>query len=280
MTTQKHHIPCKICGTQSRLAFFAQILHTFNEPFYKCQNCGFLSCDDAHWLPQAYKSAINITDTGIVARNLYLYKIVSCVAAIFFAMAKSEILTGGGGIRETSLIDFGGGSGLLVRLLRDVGIESYWSDEYCDNLFARGFEWQKDRKPTLATCFEVFEHLPNPREQIDSMLQICPNLLFSTELLPCPIPESSGANAWWYYGFSHGQHISFYTYKSLEFIAKAHNLHFCSYGGLHLFSQSPISPLYFKWVIKLAHRGLFKILKKRFISKTMSDCERLNQMGL
>lgn len=112
------------------------------------------------------------------------------------------------------------------------------------------------------------------------MLKICPNLLFSTELLPCPIPESNGANAWWYYGFSHGQHISFYTYKSLEFIAKAHNLHFCSYGGLHLFSQVYISPLYFKWVIKLAHRGLFKILKKRFISKTMSDCEKLNQMGL
>ena len=63
--------------------FFTQILHQYNEPFYKCQHCGFLGCDEAHWLPQAYKNAINISDTGIVARNLYLYKIVSCVAAIF-----------------------------------------------------------------------------------------------------------------------------------------------------------------------------------------------------
>ncbi|WP_104743897.1 class I SAM-dependent methyltransferase [Helicobacter cinaedi] len=178
------------------------------------------------------------------------------------------------------MLDFGGGSGLLVRLLRDVGIESYWSDEYCENLFARGFEWQENIKPTLATCFEVFEHLPNPREQIDSMLKICPNLLFSTELLPCPIPESNGANAWWYYGFSHGQHISFYTYKSLELIAKAHNLHFCSYGGLHLFSQVYISPLHFKWLIRLAHRGLFTLIKRRFYSKTMSDCEKLSQAKL
>lgn len=178
------------------------------------------------------------------------------------------------------MLDFGGGSGLLVRLLRDVGIESYWSDEYCENLFARGFEWQRDIQPTLCTCFEVFEHLPNPRTQIDSMLKICPNLLFSTELLPCAIPESSGANAWWYYGFSHGQHISFYTYKSLELIAKAHNLHFCSYGGLHLFSQSHISPLYFKWVVKLAHKGLFTLIKRRFASKTMNDCEKLSQMEL
>lgn len=163
-----------------------------------------------------------------------------------------------------------------MRLLRDVGIESYWSDEYCENLFARGFEWQENIKPTLATCFEVFEHLPNPREQIDSMLKICPNLLFSTELLPCPIPESNGANAWWYYGFSHGQHISFYTYKSLELIAKAHNLHFCSYGGLHLFSQVYISPLHFKWLIRLAHHGLFALVSRRFTPKTIIDSKMLS----
>lgn len=162
-----------------------------------------------------------------------------------------------------------------MRLLRDVGIESYWSDEYCENLFARGFEWQ-EIKPTLATCFEVFEHLPNPREQIDSMLRICPNLLFSTELLPCPIPESNGANAWWYYGFSHGQHISFYTYKSLEFIAKAHNLHFCSYGGLHLFSEHHISPTLFKWTIRFAHHGLFALVSRRFTPKTIIDSKMLS----
>lgn len=183
-------------------------------------------------------------------------------------------------MNEKILLDFGGGSGLLVRLLRDVGIDSYWSDKYCENLFARGFEWDSNTTPTMATCFEVFEHLPNPREEIDSMLKICPNLLFSTELLPCPIPESSGTNTWWYYGFSHGQHISFYTYQSLELIAKNHNLYFYSYGGLHLFSQKRIAPSYFKWIVRLAHRGLFTFIKKCFHSKTMSDCEKLSQTSL
>lgn len=194
-------------------------------------------------------------------------------------------------LKQKILLDFGGGTGLLVRLLRDSGIEAFWEDKYCQNIFARGFEWRSDnprlfaldsviqetlskqkmRPPELATSFEVFEHLPNPLEEIESMLSRAPNLLFSTELLPSFIPESSGQNAWWYYGFAHGQHISFYSYESLAFIAKKRGLYFYSYSGLHLFSSKKINPLAFKLVIKLAGKGLFLWVKKRLGSKTMSD---------
>ncbi|WP_258864642.1 class I SAM-dependent methyltransferase [Helicobacter sp. MIT 99-10781] len=195
--------------------------------------------------------------------------------------------------KQKILLDFGGGTGLLVRLLRDSGIEAFWEDKYCQNLFARGFEWEsgnprlrgldsvftqeklskqaKMPTPELATSFEVFEHLPNPLEEIESMLSCAPNLLFSTELLPSFIPKSSGQNAWWYYGFAHGQHISFYSRESLEFIAKKRGLYFYSYGDLHLFTTKKINPLAFKLVIKLAGRGLFLWVKKRLGSKTMSD---------
>lgn len=180
-----------------------------------------------------------------------------------------------------------------MRLLRDSGIEAFWEDRYCQNIFARGFEWENDNPrllrldsaynaadnanqaqiptPYLATSFEVFEHLPNPREEIESMLSRTPNLLFSTELLPSSIPESSGENAWWYYGFEHGQHISFYSRESLEFIARQMGLYFCSYGSLHLFSSKKIHPLAFKLVAKLAGKGLFLWVQKRLGSKTMSD---------
>lgn len=195
--------------------------------------------------------------------------------------------------KQKILLDFGGGTGLLVRLLRDSGIEAFWEDKYCQNLFARGFEWgsgnprllrldsalsqeklSKQAKiptPELATSFEVFEHLPNPLEEIESMLSRAPNLLFSTELLPSFIPESSGQNTWWYYGFAHGQHISFYSYESLKFIAKKRGLYFYSFGGLHLFSVKKINPLAFRLVIKFAGKGLFLWVKKRLGSKTMSD---------
>lgn len=185
------------------------------------------------------------------------------------------LLIWGGGNKDFAILDYGGGTGLLVRLLRDVGFEAFWSDEYCQNIFARGFEYNTKIKPSLITSFEVFEHLPNPKEQIHTMLSICPNLLFSTELLPSEIPPYCGKNLWWYYGFSHGQHISFYTKKSLEIIAKSHNLHFYSYRGVHLLSQHNINPITFKLAIRLAKYGLFAYIARKMQSKTISDSIKL-----
>lgn len=181
--------------------------------------------------------------------------------------------------KEPILLDFGGGSGLLVRLLRDVGLESYWIDAYCENMFARGFEWHDSAhlKPSLATCFEVFEHLLNPLDSIRDMLEISPNLLFSTQLLPCAIPQYCGDKQWWYYGFSHGQHISFYTRQSLEHIAKIYKLHFVSCGDIHCFSVHKIHPKRFAFIVKMSHRGLFALCKRRFTSKTMSDSLMLSR---
>lgn len=296
---------CKICQSPVQKAFEATILERYLEPFYKCERCGFLSAGEVHWLSQAYTNAINASDTGIVARNLHLYKIVSVIACALFGFSKSVI---GGGARtrldsnpdsnatdssSTSqgahsrdthshsthsplLVDFGGGTGLLVRLLRDAGIEALWQDEYCENLFARGFEWDHHAKPTLLSSFEVFEHLPNPMEQISAMLTLCPNLLFSTELLPCPIPPHQGKEAWWYYGFAHGQHISFYARETLAYIARQQGVFLVSHNGLHLFSQRKISPFVFATLVRLAHRGAFWILKRLLGSKTLSDHQLLS----
>lgn len=280
---------CKICQSPVQKAFEATILQQYLEPFYKCQHCGFLSVGDAHWLSQAYTDALNISDTGIVTRNLYLYKIVSVIAYALFGFRSKGVIRGGASAQLDSdtpgtlphsmqsplLVDFGGGSGLLVRLLRDVGIEALWQDEYCENIFARGFEWDYNAKPTLLTSFEVFEHLPNPMEQISAMLELCPNILFSTELLPCPIPQHQGKDIWWYYGFMHRQHISFYAKETLEHIAKQKGVFFSSHKGLHLFSQHKINPLFFAALVRFADKGAFGILKHLLQSKTFSDHQLL-----
>lgn len=173
-------------------------------------------------------------------------------------------------IEEYKLLDFGAGSGLLVRILRDIGIDAYFYDEYCKNIFARGFEWEKDKKPKLITSFEVFEHLENPKETIFNMLDISPNILFSTELLPNPTPKK-----WWYYGFNHGQHISFYTKESLYFLAKERQLNLYSINNIHLISEEKINLILLKMIIKFANRGLFSYVKTKLKSKTMQDHEML-----
>jgi Nif-specific regulatory protein len=39
-----------------------------------------------------------------------------------------------------TVVDCAGGYGILVRLLRDYGVNALWSDPYCENVLAKGFE--------------------------------------------------------------------------------------------------------------------------------------------
>ena len=62
----------------------------------------------------------------------------------------------------------------------------------------------------------MFEHLTNPTEEMKKLSAITSCLIFSTKLVPEPAPKLED---WWYYGLEHGQHIAFYTRKSLELLA-------------------------------------------------------------
>jgi hypothetical protein len=84
----------------------------------------------------------------------------------------------------------------------------------------------------------VFEHLENPLAEIEKMLAYAENIIFSTALAPRDI---EGFKNWWYITPQTGQHISFYSVESLEFIAKKYNLHFYTNGhNLHFFSKNKI----------------------------------------
>jgi len=141
---------------------------------------------------------------------------------------------------KAKFLDYGGGYGIFVRMMRDVGFDFYWLDEYCENLVARGFELNSLTKKTeLVTSFETFEHFTDPLAEIEKMLKFSDNILFTTEIVEdhsFPDPEK-----WWYYSFPSGQHIGFYTKKSFEIIAKKYSLNFYSNGFLHLFTKKDLN---------------------------------------
>jgi hypothetical protein len=58
-------------------------------------------------------------------------------------------------------MDFGGGYGMFVRLMRDLGFDLYWQDKSCKHLFAAELEVREvpSRKSEFLTTFDVFEHL-------------------------------------------------------------------------------------------------------------------------
>ena len=91
----------------------------------------------------------------------------------------------------------------------------------------------------MLTAFEVFEHLVNPLPEIERMLEFSPNILFTTLLPPSRLKN---AKEWWYLALEHGQHVSIYSVKSLNYIAKKFGLHLSTDGSsTHLLSQKPFS---------------------------------------
>ena len=245
---------CKICGHKNRYVFDGKILSKYIVKYYYCDNCGFLQTEDPYWLDEAYSEPINISDTGYVQRNIELSKRVTILLYIFFE-------------RNGKYLDYGGGYGLFVRLMRDIGFDFYWYDKYTPNLFAKGFEYNDSYKYNAITSFETFEHFVDPISEVDKMLDITRNIIFTTEILPNPIPKPQ---EWWYYGLNHGQHISFYSKKTLEFIAAKYNLKYANLGSLHLFTEKKISNLKLQ-ILKLSKIGFHNILKMKLKSKTWQD---------
>jgi hypothetical protein len=163
-------------------------------------------------------------------------------------------------------LDYGGGYGMFVRLMRDAGFDFYLFDQYCDNLFAKGFsvDPSSDVGYELVTAFEVFEHLVNPMEDIGRMLAFGPNLLFTTTLVASPPPK---LGEWWYYGVEHGQHVSLYSLQTLSFIAKRLGLHLTSDGAtLHLLTHEPLPA----WKFRVLQNRWGRLLARRWLSRKVA----------
>jgi hypothetical protein len=146
---------------------------------------------------------------------------------------------------EGRYLDIAGGYGLFTRLMRDYGFDYYWSDKFCQNLMARGFEYCSELGPcTAITAIEVLEHTENPAEFIKNTLDAgqTDTFIFTTELYHGDPPSEQ----WAYYSFDTGQHISFFKQITLETIARNMGLNFLSNGYLHVFTSKTINHFFFR----------------------------------
>lgn len=245
---------CKICNLDNNVIFSSKMLNKYDVKYFHCSHCGFLQTEEPFWLEEAYDETINISDTGYMQRNLFLTKKMTFLLMLFFN-------------KNGQYLDYAGGYGVFVRLMRDIGFDFYWDDKFTKNIFARGFEYEKAKMIEAITTFESFEHFVNPIEELEKMLYISKNIIFSTELLPSNIPKPK---EWWYYGLEHGQHISFYSEKTFKYIAHKYNLHYSNLGSIHILTERKIENFKLK-ILMLTKFGLHKLLEKRMRSKTWDD---------
>lgn len=222
-----NEVNCRLCLSKSSYVFKRKLLK-FNVSYFQCERCGYLQTEEPFWLEDAYKEEINLTDTGLAARSIHNLGVV-----LAFYLSSQ--------LKKPLLLDYSGGYGLLTRLLRDSGVNAFWSDKYCKCLFSRGFEDNGNTKYDIVTSFEVLEHLHNTKKELNKILGKGDNFIFTTSLYKNNVPSD-----WWYFGSEHGQHIGLYTKKSMQYIANENNFFYsCILKDYHIFTKKRFSVVKF-----------------------------------
>ncbi len=242
---------CRLCHAETNFIMESKILGKYNISYYDCPNCGYVQTEKPYWLSEAYATPINEWDTGIISRNYQNSKILYFLLMYIYRLEFKKI----------NHIDHAAGYGMLVGLLRELGIKSYWIDKYCENIFAKNYIHDGSKKNVdVISAFEVFEHFENPKTEINELLINCNNLIFSTLIMPEKPPAVS---EWWYYGVEHGQHIGFFREKTLIYLAKINNLNIYSDGySIHCLTSKKLSLMFFKFVCFFARVSMITILKR------------------
>jgi 2-polyprenyl-6-hydroxyphenyl methylase/3-demethylubiquinone-9 3-methyltransferase len=226
---------CKVCTGPSPLFgvvdFNKSCLEAQNRrlplsgsPVYyrRCQQCGFtFTSDFDSWTPAAFKRHIYNERYIEVDPDFAEARPAQSAAwvAQTFQDAKDSI----------RVLDYGGGDGVLAERLR---AQAFTASTY--DPFSR-FNDMPQETFDLITCFEVMEHVPNPKATVATILSLLrrPGVLVFSTLVQ---PESflSMGLSWWYAAPRNG-HISLYTKPALARLFQAHGLKCGSFSdNLHI----------------------------------------------
>jgi hypothetical protein len=192
--------------------------------YRRCGGCGSLQTEPPYWLDEAYlgngekENNLSSVDTGAAHRN-----VTNLAASLIVART----------LKLTNVLDFGGGDGLLCRLLRDHGLNAFVKDAHADATYARGFSEPDFTTPDLLTAFEVLEHLGSPAEDLQQIFEGKPSAIFVSTL-----PYGGQGPDWWYLTPTTGQHVFFYGEEAFKHIASEYGYDLVRAGGYTLFVKS------------------------------------------
>ena len=228
---------CKICGAAAR-PFDVVDFNKFcdqRDPYrfgysgipvyyYRCVDCEFLFTDFADdWSEEDFKNYI-YNDDYIKVDGDYAEARPRRDAQFF-----ADLLRPYPGL---SLLDYGGGAGVLAAALREEGFDAECYDPFSSPA-------RPERRFGLITCMEVIEHSPDPiatLRDMGSFLEPGGCILVGTGLQPDDIETLR--TGWWYVGPRNG-HVSLQSAASLIPLARAAGLIAYRGGYLHGFAASP-----------------------------------------
>ena len=214
--------PCRLCHGPTRHRFSARILEKYPTDYRECTECGCLQTGRPTWLAEAYAIPGVHIDVGQAARVVQTW-----LRLCFF-------LRNIGFDRSRACVDYGGSAGLLTRLMRDAGYDYHAFDLYDGSKYANYFRIDRlaQVSPALVSAFEVFEHFPDPAEQLGGILSSGADLVvFTTQFY-----EGQGED-WPYLVPCCGQHVFFYTERGLAAFAGSHGFDLVRTPDFHVLAR-------------------------------------------
>lgn len=260
-------IVCPICREIANVAFSVCIRNERSEPLFRCSECSFRFFAEPDWLERSFSEDLNELDLGSVARCLVVADFVTAV----FPPHRNGY----------TALDWGGGDGLLTRLLRERGINCVWQDPFAKPRFVGDAIYEPNSRVDVTVVSEVFLHLTNPVLALRSLLSQS-DVVIVTAMVP---PKELDAQ-WWYLMPETGQHVSFYSPAALEALANETNSRLCTDGRFfHVFSRRRLSftarvlirfrPLAYGRAYLQHGMRLIRIALGRSTSRTADDQTRL-----
>ena len=259
---------CRICNSRTIFFSSSKVLEEIGI-YSRCESCSSVQVENPTWLEFAHSRAISIFDTGLVSRCISASKMIS---TMLFLERKTGTLG----------FDWGGGTGLLTRLLRDRGYQAFSYDFYANSEHAAGFEVNLadfDKPSMFVSSIECFEHLTSPRETYKKATQNTQYFFFTTELI-CTPPPNPATEGWWYYIPESGQHVTFVSKLGLERFREYLGFqHYEMVGSLHIFSRVKLKFWTRVLMKNRISRALILLLVPELLNKrsslTLSDKEHL-----
>lgn len=199
-------IPCRLCGNEAIHSFNKVILKKYDVAYFHCLTCRALQTEDPYWLDEAYQPINEQLDTGQFIRCLH--------NAAFLDVLMSQL-----NFSTKRLVDYGCGSGLTARILRDVGMDAYGYDTYSTPRLLMGFQVETLDGASVINLCEVAEHFANPKSSFEHIFSSNADIVVvQTEMFDKPNKD------WGYLAAEHGQHIFFYSEDTISYLAKTHKM--------------------------------------------------------
>lgn len=227
---------CKVCGGEAPLYGVVDFHKCCEEvrgfrlplsgiPIYyrRCATCSFLFTDAFDgWNDAMFKAHIYNDDYRLVDPDYAEFRPQANAETVAILLAAVKA--------ETRVLDFGAGNDTFCTALRAKGFATAVPYDPMVPQYAR----RPAGKFDVVTCFETFEHLPDPAASVAMIVECAADpglILYSTLTQPANLNEGV---AWWYVAPRNG-HVSIFSKQALAAIWARHGYKNVTLGDhLHL----------------------------------------------